>query len=244
MFFQTSCLPTQTGYTFDMENTDYNYRNFKAKYYNFDAFPGPKPGEKAVDFSAQKLSGDEVRLSDYFGRPIVMEAGSITCPVFCGKVGKMNELAQKYPEVNFLVLYVREAHPGVKIGPHASLEEKTEVAKRLKEELQDNREILVDDVDGTAHTMYGLFPDSIYIIDKDSTVIYRAVWNNIRHVDEILESLQKGIKPRMRESHRFINAPMPSLGRFAYGGYDAVIDFIKAFPGLILERFKKKNGKN
>ena len=60
----------------------YNYNTFDAGLYTLDAFIGPKVGEKAVDFTAGTLDGRTVKLSDFFGKPIILETGSFTCPQY------------------------------------------------------------------------------------------------------------------------------------------------------------------
>ncbi len=52
---------------------EYNYRHFKPKYYMFEEFSGPRPGQKALDFSARTLEGKTVHLSEFFNKPIVLE---------------------------------------------------------------------------------------------------------------------------------------------------------------------------
>jgi flagellar biosynthesis protein FlhG len=50
------------------------------------------------------LNGDRVKLSDYFGKPIVLETGSLTCPMYVRGIVQRTALAQHHPEVQFLVL--------------------------------------------------------------------------------------------------------------------------------------------
>ena len=217
---------------------DYNYRHFRAEYYDFHSFDGPKPGEKAIDFTAQTTEGKTIRLSN-FRKPTILEAGSITCPIFVGKINRMQALSEKYPNFQFIVLYTREAHPGNKIPPHRSTDEKKSRAKQLCDEHGDRRLVLVDDLEGSAHKAYGLFPDVLYVIDDDSTVVYRAIWNDPHELENVLTALNEGKKPAVNESHRFVNAPHPSLTKFAYGGRDALLDFLRAFPGFIYRRIVK-----
>ncbi|MHA2101614.1 MAG: peroxiredoxin family protein, partial [Candidatus Kariarchaeaceae archaeon] len=99
----------------------YNYFHFNAKEETKSEFMGPDIGEIAPDFVAYTINGDEIRLSDYKGKTVVIESGSYTCPSFIGYINPMNKLSLQYSDVEFLVLYVREAHPGSKIGPHQSM---------------------------------------------------------------------------------------------------------------------------
>lgn|GEM_PF-6646551 len=70
--------------------------------------------------------------------------------MFAGQSKAMNKLAKEDKDFNFLLLYVREAHPGKLINTHNSIEQKCELASRLnKEDKIENRTIVIDDIDGT-----------------------------------------------------------------------------------------------
>ncbi len=65
---------------------------------------------------------------------------------------------------DFLFVYTREAHPGERYGPHRSMEQKLTHARAFKERGQVERPILVDDLVGTGHKLYGALPNMSYII--------------------------------------------------------------------------------
>lgn len=134
-------------------DSQYNYDKFRAGPYNFDNFPGPKVGEAALDFTASTLDGRSVNLSDFRGKVVVLETGSIICPQYVHRINPMNELARQYPDIVFLLLYVREAHPGKQIGEHHSFEEKMDCAQRLVASDNEQRLVIVDDLQGSAHAL-------------------------------------------------------------------------------------------
>ena len=70
----------------------YNYQNFNPKDYNFGEFIGPKAGEQFIDFQATTLEGKVVSLSEYLDKPIVLETGSVTCPMYANTTKAMNIL--------------------------------------------------------------------------------------------------------------------------------------------------------
>ncbi len=170
----------------------YNYTRLRASDYHLGEFLGPTVGEKAPNFEATTLSGDKVQLSDYFGKTIVLEVGSITCPMYIGKIRKMNRLARHYPDVQFLLLYVREAHPGSKIPAHQSRQDKLYQARRLQGEEAEDRTMLVDSLDGTAHEIYGGLPNMIYVIDPHGVIVSRSAWNNPSAVRAVLKKVERG----------------------------------------------------
>lgn len=228
-------------------DTNYNYTQFQAKLYNFSIFPGPKVGETALDFSATTLDGLPMRLSDLRGKIVVLETGSITCPQYVHRINPMNKLAKQYPDVEFLMLYVREAHPGKKIGEHHTIEDKTALAQQLVSAENENRQVIIDDLNGSAHQAYGSLPNMIYIIGKDGTVLFRADWN---HAPIAAEVIAKASQSDELQAERALFRPVPPsvLLRVLYrAGFDAVTDFFIALPRLLIQhanKFKQRAAQN
>src|SRR5579864_4514389 len=134
---------------------------------------GPRIGDPAPDFELADLDGNCVRLSDLRGGPVVLEFGSYTCPIFSDRVPAMEQLAREHPEATFLMIYVREAHPGEIQGAHRSLAEKRTAAHKLALEEALSRRLLVDSVDGLIHRAYGGAWNPVYVIDAGGRVVMR-----------------------------------------------------------------------
>lgn len=115
-----------------MKSNGYNYKHFGLKEYDLEHFEGPRVGQIAPDFEALTVEGKKVRLSDFRKRIVVFESGSSTCPATVGIIDTMQKLTRKYPQVIFLLLYVREAHPGERTPAHRTFEEKLRVLEGLK----------------------------------------------------------------------------------------------------------------
>lgn len=77
------------------EEANYNYQHFNPKDYDFSNFKGPKAGEKFIDFEATTLEGNSVSLSDYLDKPIILETGSITCPMYANTTTHINSTKNK-----------------------------------------------------------------------------------------------------------------------------------------------------
>lgn len=216
----------------------YNYEVFSAGLYALDAFAGPKVGEKAVDFTATTLDGRSVKLSDYSGKPLILETGSFTCPQYVARINPMNKFAEQYPEFEFLLLYVREAHPGDKIGEHSSVDEKRNLAQRTRDEERENRTIIVDDLEGTIHQIYGSLPNMLYIIGADGTVLARSDWNDTSAVAKSLEKLRAGQSLASQQYGFRPVAPPVLLRVLTRSGWDALFDFLVNLPALIRGHIK------
>jgi len=77
-------------------------------------------------------------------------------------------MAKKYTDqgFKFIFVYTREAHPGENFPAHQTLEQKLDHARSLQTVLDVQRTILVDDVAGTGHELYGTLPNMTYVIDR------------------------------------------------------------------------------
>jgi hypothetical protein len=68
--------------------------------------------------------------------------------------------------VEFVFLYTREAHPGENYPAHSSFKQKLDHARAFKAEFNIERPILVDDLAGSAHKLYGSLPNMTYLISR------------------------------------------------------------------------------
>lgn len=175
----------------DADGDTYNYRRFRFWPARDGIQRDVTAGDKAVDATVYTLEGDPVELlSLWEDRPIVVEFGSITCPIFTAKVDAMDKLAEKYEdEVDFYVVYSREAHPGQRYHRHTSFDQKCRHARDAKDNESINRDILVDDVDGSMHRGYDALPNSVYVIGRDGVVAHRADWLDIDVLNDQLQKL-------------------------------------------------------
>ncbi|WP_103070863.1 TlpA family protein disulfide reductase [Aquimarina sediminis] len=214
-------------------STDYNYRHFKATDYDFTNFKGPKAGEKYIDFEARTLDGRIVSLSNYLDKPIVLDTGSITCPMYANSKTHMISLQEQYPNIHFLLLYVREAHPGGKINRITSLDEKISNAKSSLKLHNEKRTILVDDLEGTAHQLYGAMPNMTYVIGTDSIIKFRANWTNIDALKKVLLKIDTN-HIETQDYYPVVKPSLPTAIRtLMIGGIRALYEFIISLPQLI-----------
>ena len=223
--------------------SEYNYTHFNPKDYNFSDFKGPKAGEKYLDFKAKTLEGKDISLSDYLDKPIVLETGSITCPMYANTSSPMNALQEQYPNVNFLLLYIREAHPGKRTNATTNIDTKISNAVATERLYNEKRRILVDDVEGTAHKLYGAMPNMTYVISQNGIVKFRANWSDVQALKKVLlnigdDSLEKKdyfdvIKPN----------PYTAIRTLLIGGFGALVEFLTGLPQLMRQHKEATKGK-
>lgn len=134
-----------------------------------------------------------------------------------GEVSPLNVLYGRYCDkgFEFFTIYVREPHPGERYGTHKSWEQKLKFARDCREQDGIQTKLLVDDLQGTVHRLYGTMPNMIYIIDKNGRIAYKAMWtdhdeiasalSNLALADE-LQSQGVRVKPSYTERINYIPA--------------------------------------
>ena len=98
----------------------------------------------------------------------------------------------------FVFLYTREAHPGENFPAHRSMEQKLSHARAFKERFQIERPILVDDLFGAGHKLYGMLPNMTYLIGRSGKVLFRADWTDPPTIECVIQYVQSS-RARRRE---------------------------------------------
>ena len=182
-------------------SSQYNYEHFTIKPYQkfYRNFQKILPlGSKAPNFSAFDLDGKRVKLSDYIQKRsfIMLEFGCMTCaPAVTQAASYQNSLSKRLAPmfvprgVEFLFLYTRETHPGENVRRHRNLSQKISNARNFQKLEDVQIKILVDNVDGRVHKMFGLLPNMAYILDKEGRIVYKSSWTDTKDIEGTLENL-------------------------------------------------------
>lgn len=151
--------------------------------------PGPRPDEPAPDFTLKRVDGGEdLTLSKLVGaKPVVLIFGNFTCGPFRSQAGNIEKLAARYKDrANFLMVYVREAHPtdgwsmesndrvGVSERQPITDAERLAVARKCSKRLELGFPMLVDSIDDAVGTRYSGMPGRFYLIDPQGKVAYQS----------------------------------------------------------------------
>jgi thiol-disulfide isomerase/thioredoxin len=164
----------------------------------------PAPGDRIVDFDLPTLDGGRFRSADLAETaPVLLVFGSYTCPVTDSAAPGLRELhAQFGKRVRFVMVNVREAHPGARVPQPKSFEKKKAHAESLRRVHDFQFEVAVDDIDGTLHRAMSPKPNSAYLLASDGSIIFRAHWANAtRALSSALDDVAAGRPPRHTESH-------------------------------------------
>ncbi len=123
--------------------------------------PQDKEPIKALDFTVHDYDGNEVKLSDYIGTPIVLNFWASWCPPCRAEMPHFNEVSEEYPEDKLIFLMVDLVDGG---------RETIEKGKALVEENGYTFTVLFDTEQNAAAT-YGISSlPTTYFIDKDGYI--------------------------------------------------------------------------
>ena len=132
----------------------------------------------------------------------------------------------------FFTVYVREPHPAEHYGAHSSWNQKVRYARDCRAQDGIQTPVLVDDLVGSVHRLYGTLPNMIFVIDLDGRIAYKAMWTDHAELRVVLENLVAAqklraqglrLKPSYSEKINYIPAD------YAGGVRDRV--FERAGPG-------------
>jgi hypothetical protein len=86
--------------------------------------------------------------------------------------GSMDDLADRFADraVRSVFIYTREAHPAENYRHHRSMDDNRRNARAYLEHSKLRRQILLDDLEGTAHRAYGLLPNVTWIVGRGGMI--------------------------------------------------------------------------
>ncbi|WP_181295051.1 peroxiredoxin [Pseudomonas sp. Q2-TVG4-2] len=222
----------------------YNYDRFHPSTLGKDvklvmSSPGPMPGDLAPDFTVQDIDGKTWRLNELRGQPVVLIFGSGTCPMTTGSLPGLTALHRERGQdgVQWLMFYVREAHPGEEMPAHHSMEQKRQQARRLRDEDGVEWPILVGELDGATHRQYTELPNHLLLIDTEGRVAFRSEFAHAPTLWRALQQLE--VNGWVGPVDQGVDKTMHMVGPTAYGwggpsrgGKIAINDLVKGAPPL------------
>ncbi len=150
---------------------------------------GPQVGDLAPDFTLKTQDGQKTfNLASFRGnKPVVLTFGSYTCPPYRALFGGVDSLHKRYgDQVEFLAVYVREAHPtdgwstsgnegtDFAVKQPTSQEERIAVAGKFCAFEKPSFPVLVDEFNDQIGHAYSGMPNRLYLIDREGRVAYKS----------------------------------------------------------------------
>jgi thiol-disulfide isomerase/thioredoxin len=174
----------------------------------------PGPGDRVPEFDLATVGSGRVRSRDPNATgPMLLIFGSSTCPVTDSAAPGLTQLHRRFGErVRFVMVNVREAHPGASIPQPSTLGTKLAHAEHLRRLHGFGFEVAVDDIDGALHRAMSPKPNSAYLIAVDGTILFRAHWaSDTNGLAAALEAVTAGGVPHHGTSGGVLKAILRML---------------------------------
>jgi hypothetical protein len=152
---------------------------------------GPEAGSPAPNIQILEANSREFNPSIYKGRVVVLEFGSMSCPVFRSHVQDMEKLKLvEGGRAFFLIVYTREAFPagdknvernrqeGISVTDASTIDDRKAQALETQQELRITIPMALDSMDDAVSNAFGGFPNGTVVIGKDGNIAARQQWTN------------------------------------------------------------------
>ena len=171
----------------------------------------PAVGDPAPNFTLKDLDQNTVELKQLVGeKPIVLQLGSHTCPVYRYRRFGMSKLYQEYSDkAHFLMVYTLEAHPSDAINPysdkkwvssfnyltntlikkHQTEQQRNALANYSKSKLNVAYPYVVDNMNNEIWKAYGRAPSAAFVIDQSGVIALRLPWVDPNKIAQSLDIL-------------------------------------------------------
>jgi hypothetical protein len=146
-------------------------------------------GQMSPDFRLSRMDGSFVTLASLKGRVVVLVFGSYSSPMLRDRAAGLNQLTLGVEtKADVYLVYTKEMHPvggwssdrndldHVSVQEAKTMDEKEAAARRCRAALRLNMPVLVDDLDDSAATAFGTFPDGAVVINRDGTIVESQQW--------------------------------------------------------------------
>ncbi|MGE3280038.1 MAG: TlpA family protein disulfide reductase [Alphaproteobacteria bacterium] len=197
------------------------------------------PGDRLGSYDLLRLDGTLISSADLFAeKPVLLIAGSSSCPMTAASMAALKRLYECFgAAIDFVMLNVREAHPGEKLPQPKQLGDKLDRARLLQAELAIPFPVVSDDLSGALHRALGALPNAAFLVDRDGVILFRALWaGDNASLRRALDAVRRGERPPEAQSERKLLPMAQGLGemreKLESSGSRAIADVWKAAPQL------------
>ena len=222
-------------------NNDYRYKAFTTKLLLRDMRfhkSAAKAGEPFPEFKLETTDGNVISKQDFINRkPLLLIFGSLTCPMTASAMPNIKHLHEKFGDkVEFVLMYVREAHPGERVPQSENITSKREHARQLKQLYDVDLTVATDDIDGSLHLALDPKPNAAFLMSTTGTVLFRSLWaSDGKALTQALEDLVHDRPQSKTQSQKMFMPVVKAMGHvyevMQRGGPQSVRDlWIAGFP--------------
>jgi len=226
---------------------DYRYKHFTTSLLFRDLRFRKKaaaPGDPFPEFELLTTDGSKLANENVFrDKPVIFIFGSMTCPMTSSATPSVQKLYDEFGDrVEFIMLYVREAHPGEYFTQSETIEEKLDYARALKVFYDIEWTVVADNIDGDLHRALDPKPNSAFLADKNGTIIFRSLWaSDYCALRDALDAAANGQTPKTMQSVKMMGPVIRAMGHvqevMTRGGPQAVRDlWLAGFPMALAGR--------
>ena len=195
----------------------YRYHRFTPKLLFRDlrfASDALSPGDSLSAYQLPTLDDGSIQIGGHRERPLLLVTASITCPMTASAMPVIDALHAEFGDrVDFVLLNVREAHPGAHFPQPATDEEKLGHARSLRERYHVPFTIAVDTLDGDLHQRLDGKPNAAFLLDTTGEVVFRAHWaRDNRPIRDALQNVLTGTAPAKRQSRAMLGPVARAMG--------------------------------
>ncbi len=146
---------------------------------------------RVPDVKIIELNGRSFMPANYKGHVLVLEFGSMSCPVFRDHAQAMEKLrSAEGPRAFFMVVYTREAFPAgdkevlrnkeqnISVAQTTTLDRRKAQAQQTQDALGITIPMAVDSMDDAVSNAFGTFPNGAVVIGKDGKIAALEHWTN------------------------------------------------------------------
>ena len=144
--------------------------------------------------------------------------------------------------IDFIMLYVREAHPGEHFAQSETMEEKLEHAQALEESYDIQWTVAADNIDGDLHRALDPKPNAAFLMNSEGIILFRSLWAADQDaLHQALAAAAAGRAPERKQSETLLGPVIRAMGQvqevMQRGGPQAVSDLWRAgFPMALAGR--------
>jgi len=229
------------------KNNDYRYKTFTTQLLLGDMRfhkSAPKAGEPFPDFKLETTDGNVISKQDFTDhKPMLLIFGSLTCPMTASAMPIIKHLHKQFGDkVDFVLMNVREAHPGELIPQPETISSKLEHARLLKRLYDVDFTVVSDDIEGSLHRALDPKPNAAFLMSATGTVLFRSLWaSDKKALAQALDHLVHENPQRKTQSQRMFVPVVKAMGHvyevMQRGGSRSVRDlWIAGFPMALAGR--------
>jgi hypothetical protein len=177
------------------------------------ALQSGQPGERLPELTLHDLEGNHEPLSLYWDKkPALLVTMSLSCGQSRRHARALRRLSRRFePYVNTAIIYVVEAHPinapspyadriwvtdrneiaGIHCAQPRTIEERIELAHRLRRRFRLSTSMLIDALDDRAWRAFGSAPNVAILVQPDGRIAVKQGWFDPREMARAITALLK-----------------------------------------------------